>query len=280
MAACIAKAFDASSMDEIIAEGLRMIPDDSTYARVVHAVMDFHREQPSDFRACRQYLEDHWGYDKYTGVCHIIPNAGVCVLALLYGEGDFARTVEIASMCGWDTDCNAGNVGTILGVYRGLAGIPEHYRKPINDFIVASSVSGYLNLVDFPTFAKELALLGYRLNGEKAPEELARRVRQGEVSFDFDLPGSTHGFRTSHAFKTPVVRHSTKHVYDSRGSLEVVFDRLVEGDSGKISTINRSIAGRSLTMRNISRPLPLWPTAGRPYPPAFMWISGKANQLP
>ena len=69
---------------------------------------------------------------------------------------------------------------------------------------------------------------------EKAPEELARRVRQGEVSFDFDLPGSTHGFRTSHAFKTPVVRHSTKHVYDSRGSLEVVFDRLVEGDSGKI----------------------------------------------
>ena len=43
MAACIAKAFDASSMDEIIAEGLRMIPDDSTYARVVHAVMDFHR---------------------------------------------------------------------------------------------------------------------------------------------------------------------------------------------------------------------------------------------
>ncbi|WP_145037518.1 ADP-ribosylglycohydrolase family protein [Paenibacillus sp. Y412MC10] len=234
MAACIAKAFNASSMDEIIAEGLRMIPDDSTYARVVHAVMDFHREQPADFRACRQYLEDHWGYDKYTGVCHIIPNAGVCVLALLYGEGDYARTVEIASMCGWDTDCNAGNVGTILGVYGGLAGIPEHYRKPINDFIVASSVSGYLNLVDFPTFAKELALLGYRLNGEKAPEELVRRVKQGEVYFDFDLPGSTHGFRTSNSFKTPVLRHSTKNAYDGRGSLEVVFDRLVEGDSSKI----------------------------------------------
>ena len=115
------------------------------------------------------------------------------MLALLYGEGDFARTVEIASMCGWDTDCN-GNMGTILGVYRGLAGIPEHYRKPINDFIVASSVSGYLNLVDFPTFAKELALLGYP-STEKAPEELARRVRQGEVYFDFDLPGSAHGFR-------------------------------------------------------------------------------------
>ncbi|WP_370570270.1 ADP-ribosylglycohydrolase family protein [Paenibacillus sp. JCM 10914] len=234
MAACIAKAFDASSIDEIIAEGLRMIPEDSTYARVVHAVMDFQREHPSDWQACRQYLEDHWGYDKYTGVCHIIPNAGVCVLALLYGEGDFARTVEIASMCGWDTDCNAGNVGSILGVFGGLAGIPDHYRQPINDFIVASSVSGYLNLVDFPTFSKELSLLGYRLNGQEAPQALVESVRQGEVLLDFELSGSTHGFRTSNTFKTPVVRHSTKVAYEGNGSLEIVFDRLVQGDSSKI----------------------------------------------
>lgn len=235
MAACIAKAFEAASIDEVIAAGLSVIPEDSTYARVVHAVMAFHKNNPSDFRACWKYLDENWGYDKYTGVCHIIPNAGVCVLALLYGAGDFARTVEYASMCGWDTDCNAGNVGTILGVMGGLAGIPDHYRKPINDFIVASSVSGYLNLVDFPTFAKELALLGYRVNGVEAPEELKRRVKPGELFFDFDLPGSTHGFRTSNSFKTPVVRHTgAVHTDDSRGSLEVVFDRLVEGDSSKL----------------------------------------------
>ncbi|MFD0714431.1 ADP-ribosylglycohydrolase family protein [Paenibacillus sp. GCM10027626] len=234
MAACIAKAFEASSVDEVIAAGLSVIPGDSTYARVVQAVMDFHRNHPDDFRACWHYLDANWGYDKYTGVCHIIPNAGVCVLAMLYGAGDFARTVEIASMCGWDTDCNAGNVGTILGVMAGLDGIPAHYRKPINDFIVASSVSGYLNLVDFPTFSKELALLGYRVNGEEAPEDLLRRVKPGELYFDFDLPGSTHGFRTSNSFKTPVIRHSKQHTVNSRGSLEVVFDRMVMGDSSKL----------------------------------------------
>lgn len=234
MAACISKAFDAASIDEIIEAGLRMIPEESTYAKVVHVVIDFHRSHPTDFRACRQYLEEHWGYDKYTGVCHIIPNAGVCILALLYGEGDFARTVEIAAMCGWDTDCNAGNVGTIAGVFGGLSGIPDHYRKPINDFIVASSVSGYLNIVDFPTFSKELALLGYRLSGETPPERLVNGFRPGEIYFDFDLPGSTHGFRTSNAFKTPVVRHTDKLGFESRGSLEVVFDRLVQGDSSKI----------------------------------------------
>ena len=62
------------------------------------------------------YLQTEWGYDKYPGVCHIIPNAGVCAMSLLYGKGHFDRTVEIATMAGWDTDCNAGNVGSIMGV--------------------------------------------------------------------------------------------------------------------------------------------------------------------
>ncbi|WP_339278621.1 ADP-ribosylglycohydrolase family protein [Paenibacillus sp. FSL W8-1187] len=235
MAAAIAAAFGAASIADIVAAGLRQIPAESTYARVVHAVLDFHRDHPDDWAACRQHLEDRWGYDKYGGVCHIIPNAGVCALALLYGGGDFARTVEIASMCGWDTDCNAGNVGSILGAFAGLDGIPAHYRAPINDFIVASSVSGYLNVVDFPTFAKELALLGYRLNGEEAPQQLADSFRPGDVQFDFGLPGSTHGFRTSNPFKTPVVRHSVHQALQpGGGSLEIVFDRLVAGDRSHI----------------------------------------------
>ena len=43
--------------------------------------MEFHEEQPGDFRACRDMLERDWGYDKYKGVCHMIPNAGVCILS-------------------------------------------------------------------------------------------------------------------------------------------------------------------------------------------------------
>src|SRR5690606_24383592 len=100
IAACISKAFAAKSMEEIIAAGLETIPEDSLYAKVVNAVIQFRKENGDDFRKCREYLEREWGYDKYPGVCHIIPNAGVCALALVYGNGDFARTVEIATMCG------------------------------------------------------------------------------------------------------------------------------------------------------------------------------------
>ncbi|OUM97155.1 MAG: hypothetical protein A9Z00_01575 [Thermobacillus sp. ZCTH02-B1] len=235
IAACIAKAFTADDIREVVESALGVIPADSLYAAVVRAVIDFHDRHPHDWRACRRYLEAEWGYDRYGGVCHIIPNAGVCALALLYGGGDFARTVEIAAMCGWDTDCNAGSVGTITGVLRGLKGIPGHYRRPVNDCIVASSVSGYLNIVDLPTFCKELVLLSYRLHGLEAPRKLKESVRFGELYFDFDLPGSTHGFRTSNPFKTPVLRH-TRRVRDgeSGGSLEVIFDRITNTESARI----------------------------------------------
>ncbi len=232
IAACIAAAYETSEVDELIDAGLSQIPEDCTYAKVVKAVCEFHRENPEDFRLCLKYLQDNWGYDKYTGVCHIIPNAGVCVLAMLYGR-DFNRTIEIATMCGWDTDCNAGNVGTIMGVAFGPSGIAPHYRTPMNDSVVLSGISGYLNILDIPTYSKELALLGYRLAGEAAPDSLAKSVKAGELHFDFELPGSTHNLRLSN--KTGCsLRHSRERAYTGSGSAEILFDRMSRGQKCKI----------------------------------------------
>ncbi|MCM3740577.1 ADP-ribosylglycohydrolase family protein [Oceanobacillus luteolus] len=233
IAACIAEAFSASTIDEVISRGLKEIPADSTYAKVVHAVLDFQKEHPDDFWKCRQYLEEEWGYDKYTGVCHIIPNAGVCVLSLVYGEGDLSKTIEIATACGWDTDCNAGNVGSIVGTLVGINGIEDKYRAPINDFIVTSSVSGYLNILDIPSFVKSLALLGYHVSGEQAPEMLVNGFKEEDVFFDFTLPGSTHGFQTEVPFKT-ILKPNDEFGYRTPGSLEIFIDRMVEGEKSRV----------------------------------------------
>ena len=155
------------------------------------------------------------------------------MMALLYGEGKFDRTVEIATMAGWDTDCNAGNVGTILGVATGIAGIPRKYLDPINDAIVCSGISGYLNILDIPSFCRETALLGYRIAGEEAPQDLKKAYRPGEVYFDFELPGSTHNIRLSDPFRCRA-RHSTKHAYAGTGSLEILMDRMSRGESCKV----------------------------------------------
>lgn len=232
IAACIAAAYNTVDVDELIDAGLSQIPADCTYAKVVNAVRDFYRKTPGDFRACLEYLQNHWGYDKYRGACHIIPNAGICVLAMLYGK-NFSRSVEIATMCGLDTDCNAGNVGTIMGVAWGLEGIAPHYRNPINDSVVLSGISGYLNILDIPTYAKELALLGYRLAGEAETEYLAKSMKAGEIHFDFELPGSTHNLRLSNNIGFSL-RHSTQRAYSGNGSAEILFDRIARGQKCKI----------------------------------------------
>jgi|SRR5690625_3532703 len=233
MAACISSAYVKNHIEEVIEDGLSVIPENSLYSKVVRAVLQFHEKNPDDFMACRNYLEAEWGYDKYPGICHIIPNAGVCALSLIYGKGEIAKTIEIATMCGWDTDCNAGNVGSIVGTLKGIEHFPKNYRKPINDCIVASSVSGYLNIVDIPTFIKEVALLAYKVNGFEAPEQLIHSFKEEEVYFDFSLDGSTHGFHADPHYKV-ILNHKNKAGYNSNGVLELYLDRFVEGESCKV----------------------------------------------
>jgi len=237
IAGCIAAAFVENDIRAVVESGLRLLPPDSNYAEVARAVIEFHDAHPGDWRPCQEYLIASWGYDKWPGLCHIVPNAGVCVLALLYGEGSFARTVEIATMCGWDTDCNAGNVGTIAGVLYGLDAIPAHYRGPINDGIVLSGLPAALNILDIPTFSRRLSAAGYRLAGEAVPAGIEAAIERGDgekaLDFDFSLPGSTHGFRVS----DPVgfaATHREGAGLEGGGALEFRFERLTREMSGKL----------------------------------------------
>lgn len=228
ISACIAQAFVMKDPIEIIHSALNCVPQNGEYAKVVRAVVNFYEDHPDDWRLCREYIENEWGYDRYPGSCHIIPNAALCVLSLCYGKGNFAKTIEIAVMCSWDTDCNAGNVGTILGVMTGIAGIPEKYRQPVNDEIVLSSISGYLNILDIPTYANYLASWGYRLQNQVVPEEICRRIYPGKILFDFSFPGSTHGF-ILHGANTVMMRHAP----DSQ-SLELVLNQFRSSDEARI----------------------------------------------
>ncbi|WP_302416830.1 ADP-ribosylglycohydrolase family protein [Blautia marasmi] len=196
VAVCISYAFVEKDIRKIIEKGLSYIPRECEYAKVVRAVMVYYDETPGDWRACFQYIFDNYGYDKYPGNCHIIPNIAVMILALLYGEGDFTNTLNICNMCGWDTDCNVGNVATIMGVRNGLDGIDyEKWRKPINDFLACSSVMGSMNIMDIPYGAVYIAKLAYAVAGEKMPEPWNTISQKRIDSCHFEYPGSTHAIR-------------------------------------------------------------------------------------
>lgn len=194
IAACVAEAFTESNMQGIIHAGLSVIPKDCEYARVTRDIMNFYERHPENWREAFQYVFENYGYDKYPGNCHIIPNAAVIVLALLYGKGDFENTIKICNLCGWDTDCNVGNVGCILGVKCGVKGIRDYWREPINDVFVSSTLIGDINVTDIPLFSAYVARLGYIIAGEEVPEEINKLDAKGEI-YNFKLPGSTHGFK-------------------------------------------------------------------------------------
>lgn len=230
IAACISLAFGSKDIDKIIDIALKQIPSDSEYARVVVAVRDFHQASPENWRDAREFLEQNFGYDRYGGVCHIIPNAGVCALALYYGGGNFARSVEIATMCGWDTDCNAGNVGAILGVLNGPLGIPDHYRRPINDWHAASSISGALNNISLPTASIELATLGLKELNETIPNDWKNSCFTDDIILDFSLPGSTAGLRSS---SNKAIIRPDDNLNNSK-KMNILIDRLIRGEEANI----------------------------------------------
>jgi ADP-ribosylglycohydrolase len=197
VASCIAYAFDKKDIRAIIEKGLSYIPVDCEYTRVVRAVMKYYDDtDQKNWRDCFGYIFENFGYDRYPGNCHIIPNAAVMILALLYGEGDFSKTITICNMCGWDTDCNAGNVAAIMGTALGLEGIDyDKWRRPINDFLACSSVMGAMNIMDIPYGASYITKLAWALAGEDLPSPWDVIISNLIDSCHFEYPGSVHAIR-------------------------------------------------------------------------------------
>lgn len=212
IAACISFAFIEKDIVKIIEKGLSLIPEDSAYAQIVKTVMAFYKEHPEDWKQCFFFIQENYGYDKFPGNCHIIPNTAVMILALLYGEGDFRKTLNICNRCGWDTDCNVGNIATIMGVRGGISCICKDLRKPLNDFLACSSVIGSLNLQDLPYGACYLIQRAAELLDLKLPEPFKTIINNRIDSCHFEFPGSTHGMevRVERAFFNPM---QTKEVY-------------------------------------------------------------------
>ena len=165
-AAMEAEAFGSSDIDHLLDTGLAQIPRNSLIAKLIADVRAWHKANP-DWRDTRQKIEDQYGYDKYPGNCHVVPNHALMVMAVLYAPHDFQRAQMIVNTSGWDTDCNAGNVGCLFGIMNGLEGLEEgpDWRGPIADRMLISSADGGNSINDAVRQAYYLANLGLELAG-------------------------------------------------------------------------------------------------------------------
>ena len=140
VSAMISAAFAVNDVEEVINIGLSEIPEKSRLAEAVRNVVSWSKEY-EDWRDAWNNVNEEYGHYHHV---HTINNAALVVLGLLYGKGDYEKTITISVMGGWDTDCNGATAGSILGVMLGAEKLPEKWVAPLNDK-VESYVVGYNN---------------------------------------------------------------------------------------------------------------------------------------
>jgi hypothetical protein len=119
--AMIASAFTENDVEKILADGIDALDKNSKVLQVCMDIQKWHNQNPKDWKATRNLLKIKYTQEKgkIRDTNGFELNTGAVIAALLYGNGDFSESLKLAFNFGWDADCNAATVGTIVGVMYG-----------------------------------------------------------------------------------------------------------------------------------------------------------------
>jgi ADP-ribosylglycohydrolase len=123
VAAMCARSLVASSVEEVVAAGLSVVPEESRLARAVREAVAHAESEPDFERVVDRLYERHGGLHWV----HTINNAALIAAALTHGRGDFTASIAGAVAAGWDTDSAGATVGSIAGGLLGASGIPREW---------------------------------------------------------------------------------------------------------------------------------------------------------
>lgn len=132
VAAMLAAAAGTDDVKAVIKAGLSQIPYTSRLYKSVTEIIEAYESgalKDDVFERIHKEYDEHTGY----GWCHTIPNAMIVAASLLYGEGNYGKSVCMAVETGFDTDCNGATVGSVFGMMHGKNSIPESFSQPLND---------------------------------------------------------------------------------------------------------------------------------------------------
>lgn len=227
-AAMQSAAFIDDDVNELIEIGLSYIPETCTVYKAITAVKDFYKSGKG-YKECRDMLLEKFGafpmfdpnerfiktyvsdedrkkgFDKGVIGEDVPVNIAIVVLALLYGQGDFEKTIIIANSCGEDTDCTAATAASVLGIIMGERALPEKWKKPIGKAIATSCLD--ITEAHFPTNTDELTDRVMTLNNKFFNEWKREWFNDAKEAFNKENLFCTD------VFKKNIYRNSTAVVY-------------------------------------------------------------------
>lgn len=223
-------AFHEKDLTRLLGEGMKYI-NSSFLKSLVEDVVNICSKE-SDWRAVRALLDEKYGYHKFPGQCHIVPNHALIIASLLLGGDDFQRSIMIATSAGWDTDCNAGNVGCLNGIRLGLAGIEQgpDFRGPVSDLLYVVSSDGGSCISDAVLETRKIIKVAAALKDTQI-EVPAKR-------YGFEFKGSTQGFAPCGYRRMPegIISLSNLNETSKENGLVINIKALAAGVSACVST--------------------------------------------
>ncbi len=136
-------AFFEKDINKLIAIGINALPTNGRFRATANEMIALHKKYPNDWKASWKEMAQKYYVDE-PAMTKTIWNAnlnGACaVLAMLYGKGEFQRTLDLSCAMGFDADNQAATVAGLLGVVNGMKGLPSNlylpiqgWTKPFND---------------------------------------------------------------------------------------------------------------------------------------------------
>lgn len=194
-------AFVSTDMQVVVEEALKTIPEQSDFYKCVKDVLLWYQQYPDDWKQTWFECQKKWASEVGCPDGVFVPfnidakiNSAYVTIGLLYGKSDFYRTIDIATRCGQDSDCNAATAAGVLGTMLGYDKIPEMWKESlyeIEDFSFAyTDVSlNKLSELSLKHALKVIEQEGGTVQGEQVVIKLQQPEAVGyEKSFEGHYP--------------------------------------------------------------------------------------------
>jgi hypothetical protein len=251
MGAMYSTAFTSNDVNYVVNEALKTIPKNTLFYNCIADVIRWHKQYPADwkqtwFEVQKKYAAEDGCPEGIFSSLNIDAkvNSAYVVIGLLYGNGDFAKTLEIATRTGQDSDCNPSSAAGILGTMLGYEKIPDYWKKGLNgsEDLNFKYTTMSLNKVYEISYAHALKMItgnGGKVNNEEVSialqEPIAVKYEQGfkgvhpvlktilnknmGLTYEFDFTGTgfvLRGSNDKHDAKAPDYSFITKVYVDGK----------------------------------------------------------------
>ena len=187
-AAMYSLAYVCDDIETVIREALETIPVGTKFRDCIEEVLLYWKLNPNDWKKCWFEVDQRHSFDigcpegVFNGFnIDARINAAYVVMGLLYGKGDFEKTMNIATRCGQDSDCNPASAAGILGVMYGYNAIPDKFKAGIAR--IADMPFPYTTLSLNTACEKNLTLLHQAVKASAGGD-----VEEGNVTVKIERP--------------------------------------------------------------------------------------------